>query len=106
MVFSYTTGLRSAFMVLVGRSAVYTSLMDHATCAVCDWDESNAYLRAVIEAVSGMLQCLLGLWDYSNCARGYYGQLVIAVITREGFAPPFSAGEGGNRGDAFAALHY
>ena len=93
-------------MVLAGRAAVYSSLQEHGLCALCDLDESEAYLRVVREATHQLLRCLPHVWDYSGWARRYYGRLVIKVITREGFAPPFSSGEGGNQGDAFAALHY
>ena len=106
VVFSYRTGLSSSFMVLVGRAAAYSSLLEHGSCAICDWDESDAYLRVVREFTHHLLRCLPGVWDYSRWARSFYGPLVIQVITREGFAPPFSMGEGGNQGDAFAALHY
>ena len=106
VVFSYRTGLSSAFMVLVGRAAVYVSLLEHGSCAICDWDESDAYLRVVREFTHHLLHCLPHVWDYSRWAHSFYSRLVIRVITREGFAPPFSTGEGGNQGDAFAALHY
>ena len=106
VVFSYRTGLSSSFMVLVGRAAAYSSLLEHGSCAICDWDESDAYLRVVREFTHHLLHCLPGVWDYSRWASDFYGPLVIRVITREGFAPPFSTGEGGNQGDAFAALHY
>ena len=106
VVFSYRTGLSSAFMVLVGRAATYSSPLEHGSCAICDWDESDAYLRVVREFTHHLLHCLPHVWDYSRWAHDFYSRLIIRVITREGFAPPFSTGEGGNQGDAFAALHY
>ena len=106
VLFSYRTGLSSAFMVLVGRAATYSSLLEHGSCAICDWDESDAYLRVVREFTRHLLHCLPHVWDYSRWAHDFYSRLIIRVITREGFAPPFSTGEGGNQGDAFAALHY
>ena len=106
VVFSYRTAHSTSSMALVGRAAAYSSLAAHGACAICDWDESDAYLRVVRESTGGLLRCLPGVWDYSSLAHRYYSRLVIRVITRDGFAPPFSTGEGGNQGDAFAALHY
>ena len=106
VVFFYCTGQRSTFMVLVGKAAVYTSLLEQSSCAICDWDESDAYLRVVREFSHRLLGCLPHVWDYSQLAHDFYSRLVIWVITCEGFAPPFSTGEGGNQGDAIAALHY
>ena len=106
VVFSYRTAHSTSSMALVGRAAAYSSLATHGSCAICDWDESDAYLRVVRESTGGLLRCLPGVWDYSAWAHRYYSRLVIRVITRDGFAPPFSTGEGGNQGDAFAALHY
>ena len=106
VVFSYRTDHIASFMVLAGRAAVYSSLQEHGSCALCDWDESDAYMRVVREATHQLLRCLPHVWDYCDWARRYYGRLVIRVITREGFAAPFSTGEGGNQGDTFAALHY
>ena len=85
---------------------VESALLEHGSCAICDWDESDAYLRVVREFTQHLLHCLPHVWDYSHWAHSFYSRLVIRVITREGFAPPFSTGEGGNQGDAFAALHY
>ena len=106
VVFLNCTGQSSAFMVLVGRAAVYTSLLEQSSCAICDWDESDAYLRVVREFSHRLLGCLPHVWDYSQWAHNFHSRLVIWVITCEGFAPPFSTGEGGNQGDAIAALHY
>ena len=106
VVFSYRTAHSTSSMAIVGRAAVYCSLVTRGSCAVCDWDESDAYLRVVRESTGDLLRCLPGVWDYSAWAHKYYSRLVIRVITRDGFAPPFSTGEGGNQGDAFAALHY
>ena len=106
VVFSYRTAHSTSSMAIAGRAAVYASLASHGSCAVCDWDESDAYLRVVREYTGGLLRCLPGVWDYSDWAHRYYSRLVIRVITREEFAPPFSTGEGGNQSDAFAALHY
>ena len=105
VVFSYRTAHSTSSMALVGRAAVYSTLVTQGSCAVCDWDESDA-LRVVCESTGDLLRCLPGVWDYSDWAQKYYSRLVIRVITRDGFAPPFSTGEGGNQGDAFAALHY
>ena len=96
--FSYRTGLGCSFMVLVGRAAAYSSLLEHGSCATCDWDESNAYLRVVREFTHHLLRCLPGVWDYSRWASDFYGRLVMRVITREDFAPRFSTGERGNNG--------
>ena len=104
--FSYRPGLSSAFMVLVGRAAIYASLLEHGSCAICDWDQSDAYLRVVREFTQRLLHCLLHVWDCSQWAHNFYIRLVIRVITCEGFAPPFSTGKGGNQGYAFAALDY
>ena len=49
VVFLYRTGLSSAFIVLVGRTAIYTGVLVRGSCAVCDWDESDAYLHVVRE---------------------------------------------------------
>ena len=103
MVFSYRTCLSTPFLVLAGRSSIYASLAIHGSCAICDWDESAAYWRVVREFTGGLLRLLPSVWAW---AHRYYSKLVIRVITREGFAPPFSTGEGGNLGDSFAALHY
>ena len=106
VIFSYRTGLSCTFMVLVGRAAAYASLLERGSCTICDWDESDACLRVVREFRQSLLRCLPHVWNYLQWARAFHSCLVIRVITREGFAPPFSAGEGGNQGDAFAALHY
>ena len=106
VVFSYRTGHSATFMVLAGRAAVWRSLQEHLSCALCDSDKSDVYLRVVREATHRLLRCLPHVWDYSGWGRRYYSRLVIRVITREGFAAPFSTGEGGNQGDAFAALYY
>ena len=49
VVFSYTTGLSTPFVVLAGRAAIYSSLTHHGSCAICNCDESNANLRVVRE---------------------------------------------------------
>ena len=94
VVFSYRTGQSSAFMVLVGRAAVYTSLLEHGSCAICNWDESDAYLRVVRAFTHRLLGCLPHVWNYSQWAHNFYSCLVIRVITREGFAPALLHGRG------------
>ena len=64
----------------MGRAAVYASLVARGSCAVCDWDESDAYLRVVKESTGGLLRCLPGVWDYSDWAHRYYSRFVILPL--------------------------
>ena len=84
VIFSYRTCHIATFMVLVGRAAVDSSPLEQGSCALCDGDESDAYLPIVREATHQVLHCLPHVWDYSDWARRYYGRLVNKVITREG----------------------
>ena len=45
--FAYRPGHSALGLALVARDATYTALSTHDTCAICDWDESDAYLRVM-----------------------------------------------------------
>ena len=104
--FAYRPGHSALGLPLVARAATYTALSTHGTCAICDWDESDAYLRVLRQDNSRLCSRLRATWDFGPWADGFYSRLVIRVATREGFAHPFSTEEGGNQGDGFAQLHY
>ena len=104
--FAYRPGHSALALALVARAAAYTALSTHGTCAICDWDESDAYLRVLRQDNSRLCSRLRATWDFGPWADGFYSRLVIRVATREGFAHPFSTEEGGNQGDGFAQLHY
>ena len=104
--FAYRPGHSALGLALVARAAAYTALSTHGTCTICDWDESDAYLRVLRQDNSRLCSRLRATWDFGPWADGFYSRLVIRVATREGFAHPFSTEEGGNQGDGFAQLHY
>ena len=104
--FAYRPGHSALGLALVARAATYTALSTHGSCAICDWDESDAYLRVLRQDNSRLCSRLRATWDFGPWADGFYNRLVIRVATREGFAHPFSTEEGGNQGDGFAQLHY
>ena len=104
--FTYRPGHSAPGLALVARAAAYTALSTHGTCAICDWDESDAYLRVLRQDNSRLCSRLRATWDFGPWADGFYSRLVIRVATREGFADPFSTGEGGNQGDGLAQLDY
>ena len=104
--FAYRPSHSALGLALVARAAAYTALSTHGTCAICDWDESDAYLRVLRQDNSRLCSRLRATWDFGPWADGLYSRLVIRVATREGFAHPFSTEEGGNQGDGFAQLHY
>ena len=58
VLFSYMTVLSTPFVVLAGRAAIYSSLMHQGSCAICDWDESDAYLRIVRDSTQRLLRLL------------------------------------------------
>ena len=45
--FAYRRGHSALGLALVARAAAYTALSTHGTCAICDPDESDAYLRVL-----------------------------------------------------------
>ena len=104
--FAYRPGHSALGLALVARATTYTALSTHGTCAICDWDESDACLRVLRQDNSRLCSHLRATWDFGPWADGFYGRLVIRVANREGFAHPFSTEEGGNQGDGFAQLHY
>ena len=49
---------------LVARAATYTALSTHGTCAICDRDESYAYLRVLRQDNSRLCSHLCASWDF------------------------------------------
>ena len=94
--FAYRPGHSALGLALVARAATYTALSTHGTCAICDWDESDAYLRVLRQDNSRLCSHLRASWDFGPWADGFYSRPVIRVATREGFAHPFSTEQGGN----------
>ena len=104
--FAYRPGHCALGLALAARAATYTALSTHGTYAICDWDESDAYLMVLRQDNSRLCSHLRASWDFGPWADGFYTRLVIRVATREGFTHIFSTEEGGNQGDGCAQLHY
>ena len=63
-------------------------LPPHGSCTLCDWDESDAYVRVVREEVHHLLCCLPHVWDYSTWAHKVYSRPVIESSPEKDSPPP------------------
>ena len=69
------------------------NLLEHWSCALCDWDGSDAYLRVVRE-VHHLLRCSPHVWDSSSWSHKFYNRLVINNHQRR-VCPSIQHGGGG-----------
>ena len=76
-----------------------SSLNQHRTVTVTDWDSADAFLREQREDCTPLNRLLCLPWDFGPWALKYYGRLRIHPLTDDGFAPPPTAlKRGGIRG--------
>ena len=94
--FAYRADHRAAFLALAFRAAFTSSLDQHRTVTVTDWDSADAFLRQQREDCTPLHRLP---WDFGPWALKYYGRLRIHPLTDDGFAPPYSTEEGWNQGD-------
>ena len=89
---------RAAFLALDFRAAVSSSLDQHRTVTMTDWDSADAFLRQQREDCTPLHRLLCLPLDFGPWAPKYYGRLRIHPLTDDSFAPPYSTERSGIRG--------
>ena len=105
-VFAYREGVATCTPVLVARAAAEESLRLHASVAIGDHDESDAFFRIVREDTASLLPVGTGEWNFGTWAADFYSRQAMCPSTSSGLAPPYRSGEGHSQGCAFAADGY
>ena len=95
---AYRQGKQQPFVALAARAAATICLVNFATVALAEWDESDAYFRVVRGQTTQVMQLAAPAWDFGSWSVQFYGRQLICPLTCDGFPESVAPQEGHNQG--------